>query len=126
VLAEFFRPDAPDQVVARAAWDGRRVVIPEDGGDPQASKALRRIFRPAPVVVDDPSLRAAGTAGPAALEPGDLRWFMAAVGSRAQAEGLEARFVATGARGFGWDPAGAYRTFAEAVARRDRAGSAEP
>ena len=126
MLAEFIRPDAPDQVVGRAAWDGRRVVIPEDGTEPEMAEALRRIFRPAPVVIDDPSLRAAGSGGPSTLEPGDLQWFVAAARSRAEAEGLAARFVATGARGFGWDPAGAYRTFAEAVARRDRVGSPEP
>jgi hypothetical protein len=126
MLAEFYRPDAPDQVVGRAAWDGRRALIPEDGAEPQVAEALRRIFRPAPLVIDDPSLRAAGSSGPSSLEPGDLQWFIAAARSRAQAEGLAARFVATGARGFGWDPAGAYRTFGEAVARRDRFGSTEP
>jgi hypothetical protein len=126
VLAEFFRPDAPDHVVGRAVWDGRRAVVLDDGAEPDVREALTRILRPVPVVVDDPSLRSAGSGGPAMLEPGDLQWFMAAARTRAGAEGLAGRLVATGARGFGWDPAGAYRTFAEAVERRDRVGSPEP
>jgi hypothetical protein len=126
VLAEFFKPDAPDHVVGRAVWDGHRAVVLDDGADPGVREALARIFRPVPLVVDDPSLRSAGSAGPAMLEPGDLQWFMAAARTRVGPSGLAGRLVATGARGFGWDPAGAYRTFAEAVERRDRVGSPEP
>lgn len=126
MLAEFFKPDAPDKVVGRVVWDGRRAVVLDDGTEPDVTEALTCVFRPVPVVVDDPSLRSAGSGGPAMLEPGDLQWFMAAARSRAGAEGMAARLVATGARGFGWDPAGAYRTFAEAVERRDRVGSPEP
>jgi hypothetical protein len=125
VLAEFIRPDAPERVVARASWDGRRAEILDVADEPGLADAIRRILRPTPVVVDDPSLRAAGTAGPAMLEPGDLQWFMAAARSRAEREGLDVRLVTTGASGIGWDPAGSYRTFAESVERRNRIGSAE-
>jgi hypothetical protein len=127
MLAEFTRPDAPEQVVATAGWDGRRVTIGDDDQpEPELAEALRRIFRPVPVVADDPSLRSVGTEGPAMLEPGDLQWFMAAARSRAEREGLAVRLVSTGAHVMGWDPAGAYRTFAESVERRNRIGSAEP
>jgi hypothetical protein len=91
--------------------------------DPEVAPALERIFRPVPAVVDDPSLRSAGTSGSSTLEPGDLRWFMAAAASRAEREGLAVRLVATGRGGLGWDPAGAYRTFAQSVERRNQLGS---
>jgi hypothetical protein len=113
--AEFFHADAPDHVVAAASWDGR-AAVGDAAGDADAERLIARIFRPAPVVVDDPSLRSAGTSGPVALEPGDLRWFMAAARTRGAAEGLSVRFVSDEWGRMGWDPAGAYRPFRAAVA----------
>ncbi len=113
--AELARTEAPDEVVASATWDGRRTRVAE-GLDPELAAAVSRIFRPMPVVVDDPSLRAAGTNGPVTLEPGGLRWFIAAARSRAEAEGLTVRLAADDGPGMGWDPAGAYRTFRDVVA----------
>ena len=118
--AEFTRPDAPDDVVATATWDGAGVRL--EAADPDAVAAAGRIFRPIPIVVDDPSLRGAGAAGPSTLEPGGLDWFMEAALSRAGAEGLQARLMATDRR-MGWDPAGAYRTFRQTV---DRASAPDP
>jgi hypothetical protein len=81
------------------------------------------VFRPAPVAIDDPSLRAAGTSGPAILFPGTLEWFRAAALIRGQAEGLAVRFVPEGEGKMGWDPAGAYRTFADSNERKEGIGS---
>jgi hypothetical protein len=50
------------------------------------------------------------------LQPGDYDWFRAAVITRAEALGLEARFVPDGI-GYGWDPASTYRTFEHQVER---------
>jgi len=121
MLAEFTRPDAPEEVVGRASWDGRRVRI--EDAEPDLAAALARIFRPVPVVIDDPSLRSVGTSGTSTLEPGDLRWFMAAATTRAEREGFAVKLVATGRGVLGWDPAGAYRTFGQSVERRNRLGS---
>jgi len=117
VRAELARPDAPDEVVGKATWDGRTVRI--EASNPDEEQAIRRIFRSTPVVVDDASLRGPGATGPSVLEPGDLQWFIAAARTRAQKEGLTVRLVATDGDGMGWDPAVAYRSFREAVARRD-------
>jgi hypothetical protein len=113
--AEFFRESDAEQIVGTATWDGRSVST-DASGDPDAASTLERIFRPTPVVVDDPALRPVGSFGPAVLEPGDLRWFMAAAMTRGAAEGLAARFVVDDPQGMGWDPAGAYRPFLEVVA----------
>jgi hypothetical protein len=107
--AEFVRQDAPDQVVGMAIWAPGRPVI--ESGHDDVRTSLGRIFRPVPVVVDDPSLRSFGTSGPVLLQPGSVRWFRAAAESRAGAEGLSVRFVAPADAAMGWDPAGAYRTF---------------
>jgi len=122
VRAEFVRADVPAEVVGSATWLGNGVAI-EDGGE--VGEALDRIFRPSPVVIDDPSLRSFGTAGPAVLQPGSLQWFRAAAQARAPAEGLAVRFVPDGAASIGWDPAGAYRTFPAAAERRELLGPAE-
>jgi hypothetical protein len=114
--AEFMPVDQPDGVVGSAVWDGTRVVI-DAGGDDTVAQALWRIFRPTAVAVDDPALRTAGTGGLVVLVPGSLRWFQAAARARAETEGLKVRFVADAARSMGWDPAGAYRPFAEVVER---------
>jgi hypothetical protein len=113
--AEFYRPGKPHQVVGVAIWsaDGVRV----ESVDEEVREALGRTFRPVPVVVDDPSLRTAGTSGPAVLTPGSLSWFHAAARGRSQEEGLAARIVPDDRTPIGWDPAGAYRTFSSVVAR---------
>jgi hypothetical protein len=121
VQASFRRTDGPDEEVASATWTGSAVDFGQATGDTPA--ALRRIFRPAPVAVDDPALRSFGTTGPSVLEPGDLRWFVAAAQARSGAEGLTVRLVPDGAEAMGWDPAGAYRTFGASVERRDRLGA---
>jgi hypothetical protein len=99
--AEFFRPDAPDQIVGVAEWDGRRAIIHAD--DDEASAALGRIFRSSGVAIDDPSMRPRGTKGETVVEPGDLEWFRAAASVRGEREGLSVRF-ATEVAGR-WDPA---------------------
>lgn len=99
--AEFFRPDAPDQVVGTASWDGPRAEIQADDRDVEA--ALTRIFRPTAVVLDHPDTHIAGTHGEVVAEPGDLEWFRAAARTRAQLEGLAVRLVTD--KPGGWDPA---------------------
>jgi hypothetical protein len=116
VKAEFTRPDASDHVVGRAIWKPGIPVIESD--DDEVRAALGRMFRPVPVVIDDASLRSFGTSGPVVLQPGSLRWFRAAAETRAAAEDLAVRFVGTTETAMGWDPAGAYRTFAASDARR--------
>jgi hypothetical protein len=118
--AEFFRPEDPETVVGFADWDGRRAEAGAD--DPQVLDALKRVFRPWPVAVDDPSTRPAGTSGPSVIEPGDLEWFRVAARVRGQAEGFGVRLV-TSTPG-GWDPAGAYRTMKVWVSGREGAAEA--
>ncbi len=111
--AELYRPGAPDTVVAVARWrEGAADLESRD----EALKGLDRIFRPTPVVVDDPALRRPGTSGEALLQPGDLEWFRAALLARAPELGLVVRFVPEVAEG-GWDPASLYRTLEEQVDR---------
>lgn len=107
--AEFVRPDAPDAVVASAAWtrDGPTIQTEDD----EVRAALARVFQAAPVVVEDPSLRSFGTSGPVVLQPGTLRWFRAAAEVRGAREGFAVRFVAADVP-IAWDPAGAYRPLA--------------
>ena len=116
--AEFFRPETPERTVGAVAWDGSRPRI--DAEDEAIRAALHRIFRPTPVSVDDPALRSAGTKGPVVLPPGSLRWFIAAARARSGVEGLAVRLVPESSEAVGWDPAGAYRTFGEAVERKER------
>ena len=113
--AEFFRPEDPESVVGAAEWDGVRVHLLVE--DAETRSALERVFRMSPVVVDDPSRRAAGTSGPVTAEPGDLDWFLAAAQVRGEREGLGVRFV-PGTSG-GWDPAGAYRRMGDWVGERE-------
>jgi hypothetical protein len=119
VQAVFFPSEHPDQVVGRATWAEPRVRIEAD--DEGVKETLARIFRPIPVVVEDASLRTAGTSGTVLLQPGSLNWFMAAARSRAEAEGLAVRLVSGVEAGLGWDPAGTYRTFASQVEHLERA-----
>ena len=111
---EFHEPDAPDTVVATAVWDGSRVEV--ESPDHARADAVRRIFRPTPVVIDDPSLRAQGTYGEVVVQPGSLVWFRAACKARASEAGLVARFVTESIEG-GFDPAAGYRPFEEAIER---------
>ena len=82
------------------------------------------MFRPAPVAVDDPSLRTSGTSGPVLVPPGSLSWFRAAAQVRAGEEGLASRLVPTARGAPGWDPAGSYRSFEEMIERKELAGAA--
>jgi hypothetical protein len=116
VRAEFHRPDPPGHPVGSAEWTPAGVRIRAD--DEAIRSALGRIFRRTPVVVDDPALRPAGASGPAVVQPGSLTWFQAAARSRSAAEGLAVRIVPEERGAFGWDPAGSYRPFAEAIARK--------
>jgi hypothetical protein len=116
VRVEFLRDEnGTPRMVAAATWNGELVEF--EAGGQQARELLERIFRPAAVAVDDSSLRSFGTLGEVILQPGSLRWFMAAAKTRGEAEGLHVRFVSTGPTGVGWDPAGAYRTFVSAAER---------
>ena len=117
MLAEFYRENAPDEVLGRAAWDASGVSI--DAEDESIRSSLSRIFRPVPVVVDDPSLRSYGTSGPVQFPPGGLLWFRAAAEARAAAEELRVRLVPQSRGAMGWDPAGAYRTFNRQIERKE-------
>ncbi len=110
--AELYRPDAPDDVVAVATWDGAdaRLEVRDD------SVAGLELFRPTPVVVDEAGYRRQGTHGEVLIEPGSLQWFRAALLGRAATFGLAVRFVMDAVVG-GWDPAAQYRTFDEQVER---------
>ncbi len=119
--AEFFRPDAPGEILARATWSGRGAVI--EAEDEVLREALARIFRPAPVALVDASTRHPGTRGETVVEPGDLDWFRAAATIRGEGERLAVRFV-TETPG-GWDPAGTYRSMRAWVADRET-GQARP
>jgi hypothetical protein len=113
--ALFYRPDAPDIVVGSAVWSGGKIDV--EAQDQDIRQAVGRIVRGTPVVIDDPSMRSYGAAGPVVLAPGSLKWFRAAAGSRSGAEGLGVRFVPLSEGAMGWDPAGAYRTFDDAIER---------
>jgi hypothetical protein len=119
VRVEFFRPDAPEDVVGRARWDGRRAVV--EAEDDAVRAKLAHVFRISPVVVNDASMRMLGASGASALQPGNLEWFRAAALTRAEAEGLSARIVPDLQPGEGWDPAGDYRTFRNEIRRIDAA-----
>jgi hypothetical protein len=114
--AEFLRAEeGSTDVIATAWWDGRSARV--DAGDSTTRTALERIFRLTPVVVDDASYRPLYARGEAVVQPGNADWFRAAAYTRAQAEGLKARVVPEVVGQGGWDPAAAYRTFREDVAR---------
>jgi hypothetical protein len=117
---EFHRPDAPEEVVGTATWDGRRLEVRAE--DPQARSAIERVFRPTPVAVEDRALRRAGTRGEVVLQPGSVEWFEGAAFARAREVGLVARVVRPRLEG-GWDPAANYRRFRDQV-RRLALGSA--
>jgi hypothetical protein len=105
----------PPPAVATATWRDGRVIV--EATDPELKGSLERAFRPTPVVVDDASLRSAGTRGEVVLQPGDLQWFRAVAHYRVPAEaGLVARFVPGVSEG-GFDPAANYRRFDEQIER---------
>ncbi|MEX1046647.1 MAG: hypothetical protein WD757_04570 [Actinomycetota bacterium] len=111
---EFYRPDDSQKVVAVARWDGREAVI--DGADDESTgAAVARIFKPTPVVVDDPSLRTLGVHGESMLQPGSLKWFREAAWTRAPKSGLAVRFVPEVGPERGYDPAAQYRDFDEVI-----------
>ena len=110
--AEVYRHDRPDDVLAVATWDAGSASL-----DLTAEvEGLDALLRATPVVVDDASLRPAGSHGVVVLEPGSLEWFREALLTRAEALGLAVRFVADDVRN-GWDPASNYRTFSEQSSR---------
>ena len=119
--AALYRPENPDSVVGIATWNGAGADVEAD--DETVRQAIRRIFRPTPVLIDDPSMRSYGTAGPVVLPPGSLNWFRAAAEARSASEGLGVRFVPELEGAMGWDPAGAYRTFNDAIERKARVSS---
>jgi hypothetical protein len=108
-------PAPPPPAVAVAIWlEGRPVV---EADDRAIEEAIEHSFRQTPVVVDDPSLRSAGSSGEQMLQPGHLEWFRAVAQFRVPAEtGLVARTVPGVARG-GYDPAANYRRFSEQIER---------
>jgi hypothetical protein len=118
--AEFFRPDAPDEVVGTADWDGHAARVEAD--DDGVREALHRVFRASSVVGADPALRDPAAGGPGQLQPGDLHWFRTVALVRGKKEGLGVRFV-TETPG-GWDPAGDYRPLEAWVGLRE--GGAAP
>lgn len=120
--AEFRSEKSPDRVLGSATWTAKGVAL--GPRDDSAGRLLRRIFRSVPVSVEEPALRTAGTAGPVVLQPGSLRWFMAAAKVRGAKEGLAVRMVPEGEGAMGWDPAAAYRTFSDAMERKERIGTA--
>jgi hypothetical protein len=113
--AEFYRSNDEGTVVGSATWDGRSVHV--DAEDDAVQAVLRRIFRLTPVVVEDPSLRPLYAKGEVMAHPGTLEWFREAALTRAEREGLRVRLVPEAAGRGGWDPASAYRTFRQTVAR---------
>jgi hypothetical protein len=113
VRADFYREADPETVVGSARWDGRRAEVTSEDTDVRG--ALSRLFRATPVVVDDPSLRSAGTFGESVIQPGSLEWFRLAALSRAQNADLRVRLVPEVEVKTGWDPASAYRTFPQVV-----------
>jgi len=121
VRVEFFRPSAPDDVVGRARWDGKRAVVESEDDD--VRKKLERVFRLTPVVTNDGSMRMLGASGESVIQPGSLEWFRAAALTRAGEAELTARIVPDLRPGTGWDPAADYRTFRNEIRRIDGAGA---
>jgi hypothetical protein len=119
ISVEFHRPGDPETVVGTATWDGSRASV--ESGDDEVAKVLWRIFRAAPVVVDDGAFRRLGTHGEVVIQPGSLEWFRAAAQVRATEAGLVARVVSNVRRG-GYDPAAGYRPFDETIDRLNRSG----
>ena len=108
-------PPPPAPSVASVTWHEGRISIECD--DEELRTAIAHAFRRIPLVVDDASLRSAGTSGELVLQPGDLEWFRGVSLVRVAAEtGLIARFV-PGVTVGGYDPAANYRRFPEQIRR---------
>ena len=108
-------PPPPPPAVASATWHEGRLSIECD--DERLRTAITHAFRRTPLVVDDASLRSAGTRGELVLQPGDLEWFREVALVRVPAEtGLIPRFV-PGVTVGGYDPAANYRRFPEQIQR---------
>jgi hypothetical protein len=108
-------PPAPPPAVASASWVGGRAVVEAD--DPAIKASIERAFRATPVVVDDASLRGAGSHGEQMLQPGTIAWFRSVAQFRVFGEtGLAARSV-PGVTAGGYDPAANYRRFSEQIER---------
>ena len=116
---EFFRPNAPDDVIGRGLWDGKRALV--EAEDDEVRAKLERVFRITPVVVNDASTRMLGASGESVFQPGSLEWFRAAALTRAGEGELAARIVPDLRPGTGWDPAADYRTFRNEIRRLDAA-----
>ena len=115
---EFYREDAPDDVVATVAWDGRDVAV--ECEDEAMGATLAKSFRRTPIVTDDAAYRRLGTSGEVQIQPGSLEWFRVAAQVRASVEaGLSVRVVPGITEG-GFDPAASYRSFGDAVERLSR------
>jgi hypothetical protein len=113
--AAFYRPDAPDEVLATASWVGGAVVV--EASDDALRSGLERSFRNVPVVTDDASYRRLGTCGEVVIAPGTLEWFRAAAHVRATAENQLSSRLEPGVAEGGFDPAAGYRSFSEAIER---------
>jgi hypothetical protein len=108
-------PPPPPPAVGSATWVGGRALVEAD--DPDVKASIERAFRATPVVVDDPSLRTAGSRGEQVLQPGSFAWFRAVAQFRVLGEtGLAARSV-PGVTVGGYDPAANYRRFSEQIER---------
>jgi hypothetical protein len=108
-------PPPPPPAVASATWVGGRAIVEAD--DPAIRASIERAFRATPVVVDDASLRPAGSHGEQMLQPGSLAWFRSVAEFRVLGEtGLAARSIPGVAVG-GYDPAANYRRFSEQIER---------
>lgn len=127
--ADFYRADDPETVVGSAQWNGRAVSVSVEmtasPPDDELRGALIRMFRPTPVVVDDPSLRPAGSTGDVMIQPGSLEWFRLAALSRAASADLHVRLVPEVEAKTGWDPASAYQTFRQVVTHLESPAAAE-
>jgi len=109
VLAELFRLDAPEHVVAVATWNDGDPRL--ETRDPSVG-GLDRLLRRTPVVVPGGFTRRPGMSGDTVLQPGGTEWFREALLTRSASLGLSVRFVAEDVTN-GWDPAANYRTFAQ-------------
>jgi len=117
VRADFYREDEPDTVLGSAWWNGRSAEVSSE--DAEVRGTLTRLFRSTPIVVDDPSLRPAGSTGEAVVQPGSLEWFRLVAVSRTASTDMHVRLVPEVTNKTGWDPASAYRTFRQVVTRME-------
>ena len=122
--ADFYLSEDPETVVGTARWTGRRAEV--SASDDQVRATLTRLFRPTPVVVDDPSQRSRGAVGEVVVQPGSLEWFRLVGPARAPSAGLQVRLVPEVPVKTGWDPAADYSTFRKVVSHLESPASREP